>query len=81
MLTSFEELLIRQMTQKAQQNRWMDPIGGWGQNKTHKRLEGRKTIGKWVTYVSRGRVAQVLSALSSLEKIARCPRVKQTYRC
>jgi len=32
MTSFFEKLLVRQKAQKAQQNRWMDPSGGWGQN-------------------------------------------------
>jgi len=30
------------MTQKAQQNRWMDPIGGWGQNKDSQEAGGQE---------------------------------------
>jgi len=32
-LTSFVKLLVRQMTQKTQQNSWMDPSKDWGQSK------------------------------------------------
>jgi len=52
-VTSFEELLVRQMTQKVQQNRWKEPSVGWDRTKAHERLESKKAMGKQVTWVSK----------------------------
>jgi len=39
LLTSFEELLVSGMRQRAQQNSWMDPSESWGENKGSQGLE------------------------------------------
>jgi len=38
-LTSFEELLVSETLQRAQQNSWMDPSESWGQSKGSQGLE------------------------------------------
>jgi len=43
LLTSFEELLVSRMTQKAQQNSWKDPSKTGDRMKACKRLEGGET--------------------------------------
>jgi len=79
-LTSFEELLVRQTTQKTQQNRWVDPSGDWRQNKGLLGLQDRETMGKWVTQVSkRENYLSLLSIVFSQED--RHPRVREAYRC
>jgi len=49
-LSTFAELLVGWTTQKAQQNRWMDPSKDWGQNKGLQRLESTKQRrnGNWL---------------------------------
>jgi len=42
-MTSFEELLVSQTTQKAQQNSWMDPSKNWGQNEGLQKAGGQET--------------------------------------
>jgi len=44
-LSTFEELLVMQTTQKAQQNRWMDPSKDWGQNGVLQGVKAKKTRG------------------------------------
>jgi len=44
-LTSFEELLVSQTTQKAQQNSWKDPSKNWGQNEGLQRAGGQENKG------------------------------------
>jgi len=79
-LTSVEELLVRQTTQKTQQNRWVDPSGDWRQNKGLLGLQDRETMGKWVTQVSkRENYLSLLSIVFSQED--RHPRVREAYRC
>jgi len=45
-LTSFVELLTVRTTQKAQQNRWMDPSKDWGQNEGSKETREQVNNGK-----------------------------------
>jgi len=44
-MTSFEELLVSQMTQKAQQNNWKDPSKNWGQNEGLQKVGGQGNKG------------------------------------
>ena len=44
-LTSFEELLVSRMTQKAQQNSWKDPSKNWGQNEGLRKAEEQENKG------------------------------------
>jgi len=48
-MTRFAKLLVRQMMQKLSKHRWMDPVKTGDKTKAHKGLEGRETMGKWVT--------------------------------
>jgi len=45
-MSTFAELLTVQTTQKAQQNRWMDPSKDWGQNEGLQGLTRKENRGE-----------------------------------
>jgi len=77
-LSTFGELLTVRTTQKAQQNRWMDPSKDWGQNEGSRGLESTETKEKRAMgYLQKGALPK-LSLYCPLSR--RRARVRETYR-